>query len=54
MIRMLTEGARRTELVWLAELPADLISTPFVRVVPLKGARAGAGTVGASPISPRL
>jgi site-specific recombinase XerD len=42
MIRMLTEGVRRAELVQmrLADLPADLISTPYVRVVPLKGARA--------------
>ncbi len=42
MIRMLTEGVRRAELVQmrLADLPVDLISTPYVRVVPLKGARA--------------
>jgi site-specific recombinase XerD len=42
MIRMLTEGVRRAELVQvrLADLLVDLISTPFVRVVPLKGARA--------------
>ena len=42
MIRMLTEGVRRAELVQvgLADLPVDLIATPYVRVVPLKGARA--------------
>ena len=42
IIRMLTEGVRRAELVQmrLADLPADLIATPYVRVVPLKGARA--------------
>ncbi|HTU76972.1 MAG TPA: hypothetical protein VMG38_25970 [Trebonia sp.] len=42
IIRMLTEGVRRAELVQmrLANLPADLIATPFVGVVPLKGARA--------------
>jgi site-specific recombinase XerD len=42
MIRMLTEGVRRAELVQmrLADLPADPIATPHVRVVPLKGARA--------------
>ena len=42
MIRMLTEGVRRTELVQLQtnDLPVDVIAQPFVRVVPLKGARA--------------
>jgi len=42
IIRMLTEGVRRAELVQmrLADLPANLIATPYVRVVPLKGARA--------------
>ena len=42
MIRVLTEGARRAELVQLHldDLPADLIARPYVRVVPLKGARA--------------
>jgi site-specific recombinase XerD len=42
MIRVLTEGVRRGELVQirLADLPADLIARPFIRVVPLKGARA--------------
>jgi integrase/recombinase XerD len=42
MIRVLTEGVRRAELVQIrmADLPADLIATPYVRVVPLKGARA--------------
>jgi hypothetical protein len=42
MIRMLTEGVRRAELAQmrLADLPADLIATQYVRVVPLKGARA--------------
>ena len=41
MIRMLTEGVRRTELVQqqTADLPVDVIAQPFVRVVPLKGAR---------------
>jgi site-specific recombinase XerD len=44
MIRVLTEGVRRAELVQIrmADLPADLIATPCVRVVPLKGARAEA------------
>jgi hypothetical protein len=39
MIRVLTEGARRAELVQmrLADLPADLIPTPYVRVVPPEG-----------------
>jgi integrase/recombinase XerD len=42
MIRMLTEGVRRAELVQqrLDDLPVDLIARPYVRVVPLKGARA--------------
>jgi site-specific recombinase XerD len=42
MIRMLTEGVRRAELVQqrLDDLPMDLIARPYVRVVPLKGARA--------------
>ncbi len=42
MIRVLTEGARRTELIQLQtiDLSTDLIAQPFVRVVPLKGARA--------------
>jgi site-specific recombinase XerD len=42
IIRMLTEGVRRTELVQLQtnDLPVDVIAQPFVRVVPLKGARA--------------
>ena len=41
MIRMLTEGVRRTELVQQQtnDLPVDVIAQPFVRVVPLKGAR---------------
>jgi integrase/recombinase XerD len=48
MIRMLTEGVRRTELVEIrmGDLSADLIAQPFVRVVPLKGARdSGQGRV---------
>jgi integrase len=42
IIRMFTEGVRRAELVQIrmADLPLDLIATPYVRVVPLKGARA--------------
>jgi integrase/recombinase XerD len=42
MIRVLTEGVRRAELVQirLDDLPADLIARPYIRVVPLKGARA--------------
>lgn len=42
MIRVLTEGVRRGELVQLRldDLPLDLIARPYVRVVPLKGARA--------------
>jgi hypothetical protein len=41
-IRVLTEGVGRGELVQirLADLPADLIARPYIRVVPLKGARA--------------
>lgn len=41
MIRMLTEGVRREELaqVQVTDLSQDLIARPFVRVVPLKGAR---------------
>jgi hypothetical protein len=40
-IRMLTEGVRRTELVQqrTGDLPEDIILRPYVRVVPLKGAR---------------
>ncbi len=39
IIRMLTEGVRRTELVQLQtnDLPVDVIAQPFVRVVPLEG-----------------
>jgi site-specific recombinase XerD len=42
MIRVLTEGVRRMELIQLelTDLSSDLIARPFVRVVPLKGARA--------------
>lgn len=41
IIRVLTEGVRRTELVQLQtiDLSTDLIAQPFVRVVPLKGGR---------------
>lgn len=41
IIRVLTEGARRTELIQLQTnyLSTDLIAQPFVRVVPLKGGR---------------
>ena len=41
MIRMLTEGIRREELAQqqVTDLSQDLITRPFVRVVPLKGAR---------------
>jgi integrase/recombinase XerD len=41
IIRMLTEGVRRTELVQQRtdDLPEDIILRPYVRVVPLKGAR---------------
>ena len=43
MFRMLTEGVRREELAQmeLGDLPEDLIATPFIRVLPLKGSRAG-------------
>lgn len=42
LIRMLTEGVRREELarMELGDLPEDLIASPFVRVIPLKGDRA--------------
>ena len=42
LIRVLCEGVRRTEVTQmrLADLPADLVSQPLIRVVPLKGARA--------------
>jgi site-specific recombinase XerD len=42
MIRVLTEGVRRMELIQLelTDLSSDLIARPFVRVVPLKGGRA--------------
>jgi integrase len=42
MIRILTEGIRRGELLGMAmsALPDDLIRNPVIRVVPLKGARA--------------
>ncbi len=41
-VRVLTEGVGRGELVQirLDDLPADLIARPYIRVVPLKGARA--------------
>jgi site-specific recombinase XerD len=41
IIRMLTEGVRRTELadIQIGDLAEDLVARPFVRVVPLKGAR---------------
>jgi len=41
MIRMLTEGVRRMELIQLElpDLSSDLIARPFVRVVPLKSTR---------------
>jgi integrase/recombinase XerD len=41
MIRVLTEGVRRTELIQIrtSDLAADLMAQPFVRVVPLKGTR---------------
>lgn len=53
IIRMLTEGVRRTELIQqhTGDLPADLIAHPFVRIVPLKGARA-AGEGRIVPLSP--
>ncbi|HEY1626148.1 MAG TPA: tyrosine-type recombinase/integrase [Streptosporangiaceae bacterium] len=42
IIRMLTEGVRREELAQqqITDLPENLIQTPYVRVVPLKGDRA--------------
>lgn len=42
IIRMLIEGVRREELAQMetGDLPENLIASPFVRVVPLKGARA--------------
>jgi integrase len=42
MLRVLTEGVRRAELVQirLHDLPADLIARPYIRVVPPQGARA--------------
>ena len=42
MIRVLTEGVRRSELLGMTitALPGDLVRNPGVRVVPLKGARA--------------
>lgn len=42
LIRFLTEGVRRTEVMQLhtEDLPPDLMTRPVVRVVPLKGARA--------------
>jgi len=42
IIRVFTEGVRRTELVQMQieDLSADLMARPFARVVPLKGARA--------------
>jgi integrase/recombinase XerD len=42
IIRVLTEGVRREELAQqqTTDLPENLIESPFVRVVPLKGARA--------------
>jgi|SRR5579875_304611 len=54
MIRVLTEGVRRTEITQLqrGDLSTDLITRPFVRVVPLKGARdSGEGRI--VPLSPR-
>ena len=41
IIRVLTEGVRRTELIQLhtTDLSTDLIAQPFVRVAPLKGGR---------------
>jgi integrase/recombinase XerD len=53
MIRSLLEGVRRSEAVQqqLEDLSVDLIARPFVRVVPLKGARrAGEGRI--VPLSP--
>jgi integrase/recombinase XerD len=42
LIRLLCEGVRRTEVTQLqmSDLSADLIARPFIRVTPLKGARA--------------
>jgi integrase/recombinase XerD len=42
LIRMLTEGPRRTEIteMRMTDLPLDLVSQRLFRVVPLKGARA--------------
>jgi integrase/recombinase XerD len=42
LIRMLTEGLRRTEVteMRMTDLPLDLVSQRVIRVVPLKGARA--------------
>jgi integrase/recombinase XerD len=42
IVRMLTEGVRRAELVQqrIDDVPTDPIARPYVRVVPLKGARA--------------
>jgi len=42
IIRMLTEGVRREELAQMetGDLPEDVIASPFVRVLPLKGDRA--------------
>jgi integrase len=42
IFRMLTEGVRREELaqIEVGDLPEDLIASPFIRVLPLKGARA--------------
>lgn len=42
IVRMFTEGVRREELAQmeLADLPEDLIASPFIRVLPLKGQRA--------------
>jgi site-specific recombinase XerD len=53
IIRSLLEGVRRTEAAQqhLEDLSADLIARPFVRVVPLKGARSsGEGRI--VPLSP--
>lgn len=42
IIRVFTEGARLTELsqIQMSDLSHDLIAQPFIRVIPLKGARA--------------
>ena len=42
MIRILTEGIRRSELLGMVmhTLPDDLLRNPVIRLVPLKGARA--------------